>query len=96
MLEAQLERLRRRCCGSRSCPASIRTWRSCATSWREYFAGTLTDFTVPLVFRGTPFQERVWRELLRIPYGETRSYAGAGAGASAHPAVSAPWAAPTA
>ena len=39
-----------------------------------YFAGTLTTFTVPLVMRGTPFQERVWSELRRIPYGETRSY----------------------
>ena len=39
-----------------------------------YFAGTLKMFTVPLVMRGTPFQERVWSELRRIPYGETRSY----------------------
>ena len=41
----------------------------------RYFDGTLTDFTVPLVFRGTLFEERVWRELLRIPSGETISYA---------------------
>ena len=41
----------------------------------RYFVGTLTDFTVPLVFRGTPFEERVWRALVRIPYGETMSYA---------------------
>jgi len=40
----------------------------------EYFAGRLRDFTVPLVAPGTPFQERVWQELRRIPYGETRSY----------------------
>ncbi|MFB3852612.1 MAG: bifunctional transcriptional activator/DNA repair enzyme AdaA [Vicinamibacterales bacterium] len=42
----------------------------------RYFEGRLTEFTVPLVFRGTPFEERVWRELMRIPYGETVSYAG--------------------
>jgi AraC family transcriptional regulator of adaptative response/methylated-DNA-[protein]-cysteine methyltransferase len=42
---------------------------------KRYFAGTLRTFTVPLVFRGTPFEERVWRQLIRIPYGETRSYA---------------------
>jgi AraC family transcriptional regulator of adaptative response/methylated-DNA-[protein]-cysteine methyltransferase len=42
----------------------------------RYFDGTLKDFTVPLVFRGTPFEERVWRELCRIPYGKTESYAG--------------------
>src|SRR5262249_41123943 len=39
-----------------------------------YFAGRLRQFSIPLVFPGTPFQERVWNELLRIPYGETRSY----------------------
>ncbi len=40
----------------------------------EYFAGTRKEFTVPLVYRGTSFQMRVWDELRRIPYGETRSY----------------------
>ena len=39
-----------------------------------YFAGTLREFTVPLLARGTPFEERVWAELRRIPYGHTRSY----------------------
>ncbi|MFA5964895.1 MAG: methylated-DNA--[protein]-cysteine S-methyltransferase [Sphingomonas sp.] len=39
-----------------------------------YFAGTLTTFTVPLDFRGTEFQKRVWAALLTIPFGETRSY----------------------
>lgn len=39
-----------------------------------YFAGDLQMFTVPLDFRGTSFQEQVWRQLLQIPYGETRSY----------------------
>ena len=29
---------------------------------------------MPLVLRGTPFQEAVWSQLLRIPYGQTRSY----------------------
>jgi len=40
----------------------------------RYFAGQLRAFTVPLVYPGTPFQRRVWAELLRIPYGQTRSY----------------------
>ena len=40
----------------------------------KYFAGDLKQFSVPLVYPGTPFQERVWNELLRIPYGHTRSY----------------------
>ena len=40
----------------------------------EYFAGTRQDFDLPLAPGGTPFQREVWRELARIPYGETRSY----------------------
>jgi AraC family transcriptional regulator of adaptative response/methylated-DNA-[protein]-cysteine methyltransferase len=40
----------------------------------EYFAGARTGFAVPLDVRGTEFQEQVWRELLRIPYGATISY----------------------
>jgi AraC family transcriptional regulator of adaptative response/methylated-DNA-[protein]-cysteine methyltransferase len=39
-----------------------------------YFAGTLRAFSLPLAMAGTSFQERVWAELLRIPYGQTRSY----------------------
>jgi methylated-DNA-[protein]-cysteine S-methyltransferase len=41
----------------------------------EYFTGKRRDFTFPLDLRGTPFQLKCWRALLRIPYGETRSYA---------------------
>src|ERR1019366_8236286 len=39
-----------------------------------YFAGQLRRFDLPLDPLGTDFQMRVWRELERIPYGETRSY----------------------
>jgi AraC family transcriptional regulator of adaptative response/methylated-DNA-[protein]-cysteine methyltransferase len=39
-----------------------------------YFAGSVRQFSVPLVFPDSPFQRCVWEELLRIPYGETRSY----------------------
>lgn len=41
----------------------------------EYFQGTRQSFDLPLRATGTPFQQRVWDELLRIPFGETRSYA---------------------
>jgi len=41
---------------------------------REYFNGARKRFTVPLKFSGTPFQIAVWEALLRIPYGEVRSY----------------------
>jgi methylated-DNA-[protein]-cysteine S-methyltransferase len=40
----------------------------------EYFAGRRREFDLPLRFEGTPFQQRVWRELTAIPYGETWSY----------------------
>lgn len=40
----------------------------------RYFAGKLKRFSVPLIHPGTAFQENVWRNLLRIPYGETCSY----------------------
>jgi methylated-DNA-[protein]-cysteine S-methyltransferase len=40
----------------------------------EYLAGRRRDFDVPLDFGGTPFQRLCWEGLLRIPYGETRSY----------------------
>ena len=40
----------------------------------EYFARKRKDFTIPLDYPGTPFETKVWDELLKIPYGETRSY----------------------
>jgi methylated-DNA-[protein]-cysteine S-methyltransferase len=40
----------------------------------EYFAGTRREFSVVLDLVGTPFQQSVWRALLGIPFGETRSY----------------------
>jgi len=46
-----------------------------AEELRTYFAGILRVFRVPLDLVGTDFQLSVWRQLLTIPYGETRSYA---------------------
>lgn len=40
----------------------------------EYFAGERREFDLPLASRGTEFQQRVWGELRRIPFGETISY----------------------
>jgi methylated-DNA-[protein]-cysteine S-methyltransferase len=45
-----------------------------------YFAGDRTDFDLPLAPRGTAFQLAVWRQLLQIPYGQTRSYGQLAAG----------------
>ncbi len=40
----------------------------------RYFSGKLAKFTCPIDLMGTPFQVRVWKELLRIPYGSTITY----------------------
>lgn len=40
----------------------------------EYFEGKRKDFTIQLEPLGTEFQKNVWNALLKIPYGETRSY----------------------
>ncbi|SEO48330.1 methylated-DNA--[protein]-cysteine S-methyltransferase [Amycolatopsis saalfeldensis] len=44
------------------------------TQLEEYFAGSRTEFDLPLALHGTPFQQTVWRALTTIPYGETTSY----------------------
>lgn len=40
----------------------------------EYFSGKLTTFNIPVRLHGTPFQQKVWQELLNIEYGTTKSY----------------------
>jgi methylated-DNA-[protein]-cysteine S-methyltransferase len=52
-----------------------RPLRDCATQVAEYFAGRRRRFDLPLAPRGTPFQLRVWREIAKVPHGETISYA---------------------
>jgi AraC family transcriptional regulator of adaptative response/methylated-DNA-[protein]-cysteine methyltransferase len=49
--------------------------RSIEQELRRYFSGQLRQFATSLTLQGTPFQKRVWEELQKIPYGETRSYA---------------------
>lgn len=41
---------------------------------KQYFEGNLKEFKTPIHFLGSPFQRRVWKELQKIPPGETRSY----------------------
>ena len=41
---------------------------------QEYFQGQRQSFTLPLAPPGTPFQQRVWQELQRIPFGTTLTY----------------------
>lgn len=45
-----------------------------ARQLREYFEGIRTGFDVPVALQGTEFQTAVWKALLDIPYGQTRTY----------------------
>lgn len=52
-----------------------RLLREAKSQLLEYFKRQRTAFTVPVdLATGTPFQRRVWRTILRIPYGRVRSY----------------------
>jgi methylated-DNA-[protein]-cysteine S-methyltransferase len=48
--------------------------QAAARQLQEYFAVKRRAFDLPLNPQGTEFQQRVWRELVQIPFGETRSY----------------------
>ena len=48
--------------------------KKAVTELKEYFAGTRSEFTVPLKLFGTEFQKKSWKTLLRIPFGNTVSY----------------------
>jgi AraC family transcriptional regulator of adaptative response/methylated-DNA-[protein]-cysteine methyltransferase len=86
MLEAQLDTIRRRFrCAL--VPGKNEHINRLRTELGEYFAGARRAFEVPLSYPGTEFQIRVWRELLAIPYGETRSYEGMAAAIDAPHAV---------
>ena len=41
---------------------------------QDYFSGTLKRFEMPISLSGTEFQRSIYRQLINIPYGETRSY----------------------
>ena len=73
MLETQLLRIRQRL-GCATVPGDHPHLARLGDQLQDYFAGRLREFTVPLVLAGTTFQEEVWRELSRIPYGTVTSY----------------------
>jgi methylated-DNA-[protein]-cysteine S-methyltransferase len=54
--------------------ATIDPLPAAARQLKEYFTGKRREFDLPLRMEGTEFQQRVWRELTKIPFGETRSY----------------------
>ncbi|HUR39597.1 MAG TPA: methylated-DNA--[protein]-cysteine S-methyltransferase [Verrucomicrobiae bacterium] len=73
MLEAQFETLRRRL-KAPIIPGENEHLARLKRELAEYFAGKRRDFSVPLNYPGTEFQQKVWNALLEIPYGETCSY----------------------
>lgn len=73
MLERNLATMRRRVTAS-VLPGEHRWLTQLNEELPAYFDDRRTEFTVPVAPRGTPFQERVWQELRRIPHGTTISY----------------------
>jgi AraC family transcriptional regulator of adaptative response/methylated-DNA-[protein]-cysteine methyltransferase len=73
MLETQLQRLSKRL-DATVVPGSNEWTEKLDRELEAYFEGRLREFDVPLVMDGTEFQRLAWDALLRIPYGETRSY----------------------
>jgi AraC family transcriptional regulator of adaptative response/methylated-DNA-[protein]-cysteine methyltransferase len=73
-LEREVERMRKRLQAA-IIPGSTPPIESIHKELTAYFKGTLKEFKTPLFLMGSPFQKQVWDELLKIPPGETRSYA---------------------
>lgn len=48
--------------------------QTCITQFDEYFSGRRKIFDLPIKQQGTQFQQKVWNELIKIPFGKTISY----------------------
>ena len=48
--------------------------KKCIAQFDEYFSGKRKIFNLPVKQNGTSFQQKVWNELIKIPYGKTLSY----------------------
>ena len=72
-LPTQVHRIRERM-GAVFVPGRNRLIDQAAQELSEYFSEGRRDFSSPLAMPGTDFQQDVWRALLEIPYGQTRSY----------------------
>jgi methylated-DNA-[protein]-cysteine S-methyltransferase len=53
---------------------SIKILNQCIAQLDEYFSGKRKNFDLPIRQKGTEFQQKVWTELMQIPYGKTISY----------------------
>jgi len=73
MLETQLKRLKK-LFSAEVVAGEHKLFIDLHLQLNQYFEGKRQSFDLPLVIDGTPFQQRVWKALLGIPFGETRSY----------------------
>lgn len=62
--------------------------RAASDQLADYFAGTRTEFDLPMAPAGTEFQRKVWQALRTIPYGTTASYGEIAASLGMEPAAS--------
>jgi len=73
MIDAQIEQLQKQM-KARFVTGKSKLLDQVEQQLDEYFAGDRDAFDLPLDIRGTEFQQEAWDALLKIPYGETRSY----------------------
>lgn len=72
-LEREIERLRLKLKAA-IVPGMTDSIRLIEDELKAYFDGKLKKFTTPIHLLGSPFQKLVWEQLMRIPYGQTRTY----------------------
>lgn len=72
-LDREIERLRQKT-KSAMVPGLTQPISSIENELKLYFSNQLSNFKTPVHLLGSAFQQRVWKELKKIPMGETRSY----------------------
>lgn len=73
MLETQIKRLKK-IFDAEFIPGENKYFDELNKQLTEYFEGKRKEFNLPLLLNGTDFQQKVWKELQKIPFGSTRSY----------------------
>ncbi len=73
MLETEIKELKK-ALNSEFIPGNNKYFIELNKQLKEYFDGIRTQFSIPLVVPGSEFQQKVWHELMNIPYGKTISY----------------------
>ncbi|OMD90801.1 bifunctional transcriptional activator/DNA repair enzyme AdaA [Paenibacillus odorifer] len=72
-LENEIKRLRIRL-NATILPEKVAVLHQIEEELKLYFTGELTEFTTPVRYLGSDFQQKVWNELRKIPLGQTASY----------------------